>query len=90
MSSFSVITNQHSYQLYYRLPLLEGDDYHEFIVKQEKKLKISFRKKFAFAKPFQTKVSGWGGGADDSVNPESKDFWKPSHDSFAGKKKLIL
>lgn len=34
---------------YYRLPLPE-EDYHEFIVKSEKKQKQNFKKKFAFFK----------------------------------------
>jgi len=37
--------------------MLEGDDYHEFIVKQESKLKSFFvRRKFAFQKPFSQRL----------------------------------
>jgi hypothetical protein len=31
-----------------RLPFLDGEDYHEFIVKMEKKAKVNLRKRFQF------------------------------------------
>jgi hypothetical protein len=66
----------------FRLPNLDGEDYHEFIVKQEKKLQITYKKRFAFAKPYQSKWT--------SFEEETKDYWKPAFDAFNNKKKVLL
>jgi hypothetical protein len=52
-----------------------NEDYHEFIVKSEKKMKVGFKKKFIFHRP-------------DINDPSNRDIWLPWMDSNL-KKTLI-
>jgi serine/threonine protein kinase len=48
------------------IPLFE-DDYHEYVVKSEKKHKKPMKQSFTFKRTY-----------DDSNDPSNADFWKPS------------
>jgi hypothetical protein len=68
MAFFELKTGTQSQQQVQTNCYLDGEDYHEFIFKQKKKLQITYKKRLAFAKPYQPK---W-----ISFEEETKDYWK--------------